>query len=120
MHATGTHGCRDRLPDNPPRFSTGRAAPTLRQSRIRYISMDPDLQPSAGTDPVERDPSPDETLSWFTVFRSAASAAFGVQSGDNQKRDFRQASVVRFLVAGIGVSAVLVFGLVIIVTVVVS
>ena len=120
MHATGTHYCRDRLPDNPPRFSTGRAAPTLRPSRIRLISMDPDLQPSVGTDPVERDPSPDKTLSWLTVFRSAASAAFGVQSGDNQKRDFGQASVVRFLVAGIGVSAVLVLGLVIVVTVVVS
>jgi len=81
------------------------------------VKTDPQLNYATAAAHGESSP---RDLSWLTVWRSAASAAFGVQSEENQKRDFHQASAGRFILAGIGVSVIFVLGLMIIVTLVVS
>lgn len=45
------------------------------------------------------------------ALKSAAAAAFGVQSNANRVRDFQSDSIVPFLVAGLIVTVVLVVGL---------
>lgn len=82
------------------------------------MSVQADPQHNDATDTAQNEPPP-RNLSWLTVWRSAASAAFGVQSGENQKRDFQQVSPGRFILAGIGVSVIFVLGLVAIVSLVV-
>ena len=83
------------------------------------MSVQTDPQHNDATDTAQNEPPP-RNLSWLTVWRSVASAAFGVQSGENQKRDFQQASPGRFILVGIGVSVIFVLGLVAIVSLVVS
>ncbi len=83
------------------------------------MSVQTDPQHNDATDTAQNEP-PLRNLSWLTVWRSVASAAFGVQSEENQKRDFQQASPGRFILAGIGVSVIFVLGLVAIVSLVVS
>jgi hypothetical protein len=83
------------------------------------MSVQTDPQHNDATDTAQNEPPP-RNLSWLTVWRSVASAAFGVQSGENQKRDFQQTSPGRFILAGIGVSVIFVLGLVAIVSLVVS
>ena len=82
------------------------------------MSVQTDPQHNDATDTAQNEPP--RNLSWLTVWRSVASAALGVQSGENQKRDFQQASPGRFILAGIGISVIFVLGLVAIVSLVVS
>lgn len=58
---------------------------------------------------------PDTRLPFWRVMLSVFQAAFGVQNQSNRERDFKQASIVPFVVAALIFTLALVGGLVVVV-----
>jgi len=59
--------------------------------------------------------SNDDKLSLRQIISSVLAAAFGVQSGNNLKRDFSKGRVSHFIIVGIGFTALFIWGIIILV-----
>ena len=65
-------------------------------------------------------PPDDERVTFLTVVKSVAAAAFGVQSPANRKRDFSKGNIWVFIAAGVVFTLIFVLTVVTVVRVVLS
>lgn len=67
-----------------------------------------------------KDPQQSRSVSFLQAIGSSIAAAFGVQSRKNRERDFEHGDVKTFFFAGLLVTAVLLFGMIGIVQIVLA
>lgn len=63
-------------------------------------------------DPTENKQRTDSGTGFTGALKSAAAAAFGVQSQANRERDFSQGKPIHFIVAGIAATLIFILGVI--------